>query len=174
MPRLTCGTGLLPWSLLEGLVDGGRCLILGVAYPTMVREAVERLRPKEVVVVETSHEVLDYETKAVQGDVAVKPVFTRVIERVVDLPSNSFDLVIAFNSLEKALQKRAFMTEVRRLLKENGRAVIATRLRTFLRRSGLGKKDFDNLLNTDGFRLEHKSVKRGQAVAVLTKSAKTY
>jgi SAM-dependent methyltransferase len=170
MPQFTFRTELLPWSFLEGLDGGGRCLILGVAYPSIVREAVERLHPAEVVVVETSHEALETEAKAVQGAVRVKPVFTRVIERVVELPSNSFDLVIAVNSLERAMQKRGFMTEVRRLLKEGGRAIIVTRLKTFFRRSGVGKGEFEKLLNTDGFRLVRRSLKRGQAVAVLVKA----
>jgi SAM-dependent methyltransferase len=170
MPQFTFRTELLPWSFLEGLDGGGRCLILGVAYPSIVREAVERLNPAEVVVVETSHEALETEAKALQGAVRVKPVFTRVIERVVELPSNSFDLVIAVNSLERAMQKRGFMTEVRRLLKEGGRAIIVTRLKTFFRRSGVGKEELEKLLNTDGFRLVRRSLKRGQAVAVLVKA----
>jgi len=170
IPRFISGAGLLPWSLLEGLADGGRCIVLGVAYPSVVREVVERLHPAEVIVVETNIETLEQETKALKGDVRVRPVYTRVIERVVDLPSNSFDLVIAANSLERALQKRAFMTEVRRLLRDGGSAMIVTRLRTFYRRSGLRKEEFEKLLNIDGFRLAHKSVRSGKAVAVLTKS----
>ncbi len=145
-------------------------MILGVAYPSIVREAVERLHPVEVVVVETSYETLETEARAVQGAVCVKPVFTRVIERVVELPSNSFDLVIAVNSLERAMQKRGFMTEVRRLLREGGRAIIVTRLKTFFKRSGVGKDEFEKLVNTDGFRLVRKGIKGREAVAVLVKT----
>jgi hypothetical protein len=68
------------------------------------------------------------------------------------------------------MQKRGFMTEVRRLLKEGGRAIIVTRLKTFFRRSGVGKEELEKLLNTDGFRLVRRSLKRGQAVAVLVKA----
>jgi SAM-dependent methyltransferase len=170
MPQFTFRTELLPWSFLEGLDGGGRCLILGVAYPYIVREAVERLHPAEVVVVETSHEALETEAKAVQGAVRVKPVFTRVIERVVELPSNSFDLVIAVNSLERAMQKRGFMTEVRRLLKEGGRVLIVTRLRTFFRRSGLKGGEFEKLISMDGFQMVHKRVSWGRATALLIKT----
>ncbi len=161
---------MLPWSLLEGLADGGRCIVLGVAYPSVVREVVERLHPAEVIVVETNIETLERETKALKGDVRVRPVYTRVIERVVDLPSNSFDLVIAANSLERALQKRAFMTEVRRLLKEGGRILVVTRLRTFLRKSGLKGGEFEKLISMDGFQVVHKKVRWGRATAVLTKT----
>jgi hypothetical protein len=55
-------------------------------------------------------------------------------------------------------------------LKEGGRAIIVTRLKTFFRRSGVGKEEFEKLLNTDGFRLVRRSIKRGQAVAVLVKA----
>jgi predicted methyltransferase len=68
------------------------------------------------------------------------------------------------------MQKRGFMTEVRRLLKEGGRVLIVTRLRTFFRRSGLKGGEFEKLISMDGFQVVHKRVNWGRATALLIKT----
>ncbi|MEM2986206.1 MAG: methyltransferase domain-containing protein, partial [Candidatus Caldarchaeum sp.] len=101
--------------------------------------------------------------------VKITPVYTRVIERLVELPSTSFDTVVAVYSLERALNKRAFMTEVRRLLKQGGKLIVLTHVRSFFRRRGLPKNELDKLLATQGFKLVERIEKSGDALCVLLK-----
>ncbi len=156
--------------VLQTIPRGGRCLIIGAGRPRLAMEITKIVGADEVVLVENNYDILDRETYMAKDIVKITPVFTRVIERVVDLPSDSFDIVFAVNTLEKALNKKAFMTEVRRLLKERGRLVIYTGLRNFFIRKGLKKDEFEQLLTTAGFRVEYKKIGWRHSVAVLIKS----
>ncbi|MEM2023296.1 MAG: methyltransferase domain-containing protein [Candidatus Caldarchaeum sp.] len=148
-----------------GLV--GRVLFVGQAE--QASSLAEKLGLREVYVADTNHEALERKAKS-DGGVKVLPVYTRVIERFVDLPSSSLDAVVSFYALEKALNKRAFMTEARRVLRAGGKLVIACKLKTFLRKKGLGKKDLKKLLEVDGFTVESKNLSWDEAFIVLVKS----
>ncbi len=156
--------------VLQTIPRGGRCLIIGAGEPNLTVKITKIVGAEEVVLVENNYEVLDRETSTAKDLVKITPIFTRVIERVVDLPSNSFDVVFTVNSVERALNKKALMTEARRLLKEGGRLVIYTELRNFFRRKGLKRGEFEQLLTTAGFRVEYRKIGWRHAVAVLTKS----
>ncbi|MEM4346305.1 MAG: hypothetical protein QXI02_05375, partial [Candidatus Caldarchaeum sp.] len=72
--------------------------------------------------------------------------------------------------LERALNKRAFMTEARRVLRMGGKLIIVERLRTIFRRRGLRRKDLEKLLETAGFKTEFRKLGGGVAVVYLIKT----
>jgi len=155
--------------VLGGVPKGGRCLVLGARVPGIASQVGVIVDAEEVVVVDTSYEVLERE-KSSANNIRITPVFTRVIERVVDLPSNSFDLVVAVDSLESALNKKGFMTEVRRLLKKGGRFVLITRVKRLLSKHGVSREEFEKLLLTAGFKVELKRNWWRKALAVMIKT----
>ncbi|MCS6769865.1 MAG: class I SAM-dependent methyltransferase, partial [Candidatus Caldarchaeum sp.] len=83
---------------------------------------------------------------------------------------SSFDAVVSLHSLERAVNKRAFMTEARRLLKDGGKFLIAVKVKGFLRKQGLRKEELEKLLNTQGFKTEALAYGGGEAFAVLVKT----
>ncbi|MEM4155063.1 MAG: hypothetical protein QXW52_09645, partial [Candidatus Caldarchaeum sp.] len=72
--------------------------------------------------------------------------------------------------LERALNKRAFMTEARRVLRMGGKLIIVERLRTIFRRRGVRKNDLEKLLETAGFKTEFRKLGGGEAAVHLIKS----
>ncbi|MEM0349067.1 MAG: methyltransferase domain-containing protein [Candidatus Caldarchaeum sp.] len=156
-------------TLVEALAKtgvGGKVLIIGGAG--MAADLVKWLGLSEAHVADDDSQALQKLATNSAG-VKITPVYTRVIERLVELPSTSFDTVLALHSLEKALNKRAFMTEARRLLRQGGKLVVVTRVRSFLRRRGLQETELDKLLATQGFKLVEKIQKGGEALCVLLK-----
>lgn len=141
----------------------GKVLIIGGAG--MAADLVKRLGLSEAHVADDDSQSL--QNISTNSTVKITPVYTRVIERLVELPSTSFDTVVAVYSLERALNKRAFMTEVRRLLKQGGKLIVLTHVRSFLRRRGLPKTELDKLLATQGFKLVERIEKSGDALCVL-------
>ncbi|MDJ0271318.1 MAG: class I SAM-dependent methyltransferase [Aigarchaeota archaeon] len=141
----------------------GKVLIIGGAG--MAADLVKRLGLSEAHVADDDSQSL--QNLSTNSTVKITPVYTRVIERLVELPSTSFDTVVAVYSLERALNKRAFMTEVRRLLKQGGKLIVLTHVRSFLRRRGLPKTELDKLLATQGFKLVERIEKSGDALCVL-------
>ncbi|MEM0337910.1 MAG: methyltransferase domain-containing protein [Candidatus Caldarchaeum sp.] len=144
----------------------GKVLIIGGAG--MAAELVKRLGLSEAHVADDDSQSLQNLSTS-SSTVKITPVYTRVIERLVELPSTSFDTVVAVYSLERALNKRAFMTEVRRLLKQGGKLIVLTHVRSFFRRRGLPKNELDKLLATQGFKLVERIEKSGDALCVLLK-----
>ncbi|MEM4641797.1 MAG: methyltransferase domain-containing protein [Candidatus Caldarchaeum sp.] len=144
----------------------GKVLIIGGAG--MAADLVKRLGLSEAHVADDDSQSLQNLSTS-SSTVKITPVYTRVIERLVELPSTSFDTVVAVYSLERALNKRAFMTEVRRLLKQGGKLIVLTHVRSFLRRRGLPKNELDKLLATQGFKLVERIEKSGDALCVLLK-----
>ncbi|MEM0443632.1 MAG: methyltransferase domain-containing protein [Candidatus Caldarchaeum sp.] len=146
---------------------GGRVLFVG--KPDNVLALAEKLGLSEIYLADDDHEAL---AKAVESSSGVKitPVYTRVVERFVELPSSSFDAVVSLYVLERALNKRAFMTEARRVLRMGGKLIIVERLRTIFRRRGVRKNDLEKLLETAGFKTEFRKLGGGEAAVHLIKS----
>ncbi|MCX8200920.1 MAG: class I SAM-dependent methyltransferase [Candidatus Caldarchaeum sp.] len=152
--------------MLEKTTFQGRVLFIG--NPLHAVEIAEKLSISELVVATDDQQSLE---QAMTSHHALKitPIYTRVIERLVELPSQSFDTIIAIYALEKAVNKRAFMTEARRLLREKGKLFITEKIKSFLRGQGLKKEEFEKLLNTQGYATESLQYRGGEALAVLVK-----
>ncbi|MEM1947673.1 MAG: methyltransferase domain-containing protein [Candidatus Caldarchaeum sp.] len=146
----------------------GRVLFIGDAEAAVM--TAEKLGLSEVYVADDDWAKLEKVASA-QKSVKVVPVYTRVIERLVELPSQSFDVIVSLNGLEKALNKPGFMTEALRLLKEGGTLVILTRLRTFFHKTGIKKDLLEKLLGTRGYRQQSVKKGGGRVFAVLVKSS---
>ncbi len=97
----------------------------------------------------------------------VKVHYSRLVERIVHLPSNYFNLVIVAYRLENVLQRRAMLTEVNRLLMVNGKALIIARIRRLFRRRGFKEKELDDLLSKTPMKLLDRRKHGGMAVILL-------
>lgn len=106
----------------------------------------------EVVAVDNDWAVLDGVSSGL-GLPQVRTHYSRLVERIVHLPSNIYDLVVVVHRLEGVEQRRAMLTEVERLLKVGGRAILAVRLRGLLGRRGMREKELEKLLESSPLKL---------------------
>jgi ubiquinone/menaquinone biosynthesis C-methylase UbiE len=130
---------------LAGIQKGWRAVLIGCADLQLLRSLSDGVGGDgEVYAVDNDEEVIS-KVKA-SGLPNVRPLYSRLVERIVHLPSNYFHLAIVAYRLEDAMQRRNMLTEVNRLLIVKGRAIIIAYLKGFFRRRGISEKEFNELL----------------------------
>ncbi|MEM3096426.1 MAG: methyltransferase domain-containing protein [Nitrososphaerota archaeon] len=138
-------------ALLEmtALKPGQRCVVIGCQDKTLLERLA--LTGAEIYAVDNNEAVLSKIGEL--GLPNIKTHYSRLVERIVHLPSNYFNLVIVVYRLETVEQRKAMLTEVNRLLTVGGRAIILTKLRGFFRRKGVKAAELEKLKTSSPFKM---------------------
>lgn len=141
---------------------GERCVLIGCQETELMKSLAET--GAEIYAVDNDENTL---TKIRElGLPNIVPHYSRLVERIVHLPSNYFHIAVVAYRLERVEQRRAMLTEVNRLLTLGGRALILARLRGVFRRGGIRKDELDTLISSSPLKLLEKR-KFGNVVALL-------
>lgn len=128
-------------------------MVIGCGDVELLKRLAEAVGPEgELVAVDTDWAVLDSVSSQL-GLPQLKTHYSRLVERIVHLPSNSFDHVYVVHRLEGVEQKKAMLTEVERLLKMGGKAQIMVRLKGLLGGGGMKEGELEKLLESPALKL---------------------
>jgi len=145
-----------------GIERGSSCILLGVEDVDLVLEVAKLVGDEGVVyAVDNREEILD-EVKRIAEENKVKNVktlYSRLLERIPTLPNSWFNIALLHNTFERVNPYQlTLINETHRLLKQGGKAVVITRVKSLFSRAGIPEKRVRDVISKSQFKVlkEHK------------------
>jgi len=155
-----------------GLRRGMSCVDVGCGDEELLFSMARQVgETGEVYAVERNRARLDYLAQRAHqlGTNNITPFHSHLIERIVNMESRRFDFALVAYSFERVEMKRPMLTEVARILKVGGRALVLERLKRMPWGRGVQEKELDMMLDTKVFRVDRREVGGGRILLLLTR-----